>query len=111
LPRLLENVNFPKVITVLACVFGVSLGLCGLTAWLSSMNRLGGSDQMFLGFGMIEMAAMILSAVGLVLMTILWVFASAVNRVSGRSSSDPQKLFDNTDSNETNRSENGENHD
>ena len=41
MPRLLEHINFPKVVTVLAVSFGVALGACGLTA-LGSSHDLGG---------------------------------------------------------------------
>ncbi|HEX8811134.1 MAG TPA: hypothetical protein VF742_03990 [Terracidiphilus sp.] len=93
MPRLFEGINFPKVITILAAIFGVSLGLCGLTAILSN-TRLGQGGMLF-GLGMIELATIILSAVGLVIMTILWVVSAAFG--SFGTSADSQKLFDDSD--------------
>jgi hypothetical protein len=96
LPRLFEHVNFPKVITILASIFGISLGLCGLTAFLSTAGaRLGNLGGALMGLGMIELAAILLSAVGLVIMTILWVISAALGNSS--QSADLQKLFDGTD--------------
>jgi hypothetical protein len=101
LPRLLENVNFPKTVAVLASVFGVSLGLCGMTAFASlSLNRI---QSPFIAFfrpffpmaGVVELIAMALSAVGLVVVSILWVISSAVGGFGH--GNDPQKLFDGSD--------------
>jgi hypothetical protein len=95
LPRLFENVNFPKTITILAAVFGISLGLCGLTAFLSSISTRLNAGGALVGLGMIELAAILLSAVGLVIMTILWIISAAMG--SFGKSTDPQKLFDSSD--------------
>ena len=96
MPRLFESVNFPKVITILAAIFGVSLGLCGLTWFLSTTNtRFNSIGGGLIGLGMIELAAILISAVGLVIMTILWVISAAMGN-RGKSA-DPQKLFDDSD--------------
>lgn len=96
MPRLFESINFPKTITILAAIFGVSLGLCGLTWFLSTtgtrFNSIGGA---LFGLGMIELVAILVSAVGLVIMTILWVISAAVG--DRGKSTDPQKLFDDND--------------
>jgi hypothetical protein len=64
MPRLLENVNFAKIVTVLAIVFGVALGSCGITAVLAigggSINQSVGAAFMVLGYA--ELAVMILSS-------------------------------------------------
>lgn len=80
---------YTKAITILAIIFGVSLGLCGLTFAASTGMR--GDGQWIIILGLIELAAMILSAIGLVVTVIVWLIASANGY---RSSSDPQKLFD-----------------
>lgn len=87
MPRLLENINFPKVISVLAATFGIALGACGLTA-IASMKFPGMAS-----LGMLELAVIILSAAGLVLMAFLWVVASLLGQRQPR---DPeiQTLFD-----------------
>ncbi len=96
MPRLFENINFPKVITVLASIFGISLGLCGLTGFLSSVGgRFGNLAGALVGLGMIELAAILLSAFGLVIMTILWLVSSAIGGFGN--GADPQKLFVDSD--------------
>jgi hypothetical protein len=63
MPRLLENVNFPRLVTIFAVTFGLTLGACGLTA-------LAGSGKL-LALGMLELALMLLSAAGLLLTLIV----------------------------------------
>jgi hypothetical protein len=92
MPRLLESINFPKVVTVLAVTFGVALGACGLTALAANK----GAGQYLLPLGIIELAVMVLSAGGLVLTVIVWVVVAAIgNRGGGES--DTIKLFDDSD--------------
>ena len=71
---LVDRVNFAKVITVLAVTFGISLGLCGLTAVLSSQTR--GSGTVLIFIGILELIVIGLSALGLVVTVIVWVVAS-----------------------------------
>jgi uncharacterized Tic20 family protein len=69
-----DGINFAKIVTVLAIVFAISLGLCGVTVALTSTVHGGGS---VLIFGMIvEAIAMGLSALGLLVTVIVWVIAS-----------------------------------
>jgi len=91
---LVDHVNFAKIVTVLAVVFGISIGLCGLTAALSS--QMGGGGDFLLPLGIIELIAMGLSAVGLVLTVVVWVIASIVAGRGGRSDR-TIKLFDDED--------------
>jgi hypothetical protein len=104
---LIERVNFAKIITVLAIVFGVSLGLCGLTAALNASGIIRSNeefgDSILVGTGILELLGMAVSGVGLVVTTIVWVIASAVSP-SSRRSSDPQRLFD--DENDRDKDEN-----
>lgn len=89
MPRLLEHVNFPKIVTVLAITFGVALGACGLTALTSSTK----AAQYLLPFGLVELAVMALSALGLVLTVFVWLVAAAIgNRRPGTT-----RLFDDSD--------------
>jgi hypothetical protein len=78
---LVDRIPFAKIITVLAIIFGVSLGLCGMTAFISS--REGASGNYFVVFGIIELIAMAGSAAGLILTTIVWVVLSMI-RPGGR---------------------------
>lgn len=85
-----NGINFPKVITVLAITFGVSLGLCGLTAIASRVSQLAPA---LIPLGFLELGGILFSAVGLVVMTVLWVVATALDR-TGPSGDGPQRLFD-----------------
>lgn len=87
MPRFLEHVNFPKIVTVLAITFGVATGACGLTALASA--RAGGY---LLPLGIIELAVMALSALGLVLTVIVWLVVSAIGNRGGT-----VRLFDDSD--------------
>jgi len=94
MPRLLERVNFPKLVTVLAVTFAVALGTCGLTAFVGA--KWGGAYV--LPLGLVELAVIVLSGVGLLISVILWVVAAALgNSTAGES--DTIRLFDNSDKN------------
>jgi len=92
---LVDRVNFAKVITVLAVTFGISLGLCGLTAVLSSQTR--GSGTVLIFIGILELIVIGLSALGLVVTVIVWVVASIAAVHGGGKSDGPQKLFGDSD--------------
>jgi hypothetical protein len=88
--RLVDRIPFAKIITVLAIVFGISLGLCGVTAVLSSGDYIGGS---FLnGLGILVAAGILLSAAGLALMVVVFVTLAIFGSFSGEVSQ-PVKLF------------------
>lgn len=88
---LLDRIPFAKIVTVLAIVFGVSLGLCGVTFLVSSGGSSGAG--FLIGLGVVELAAMGLSAAGLILTIVVWVTLAAVRSFGGKVSQ-PQKLFD-----------------
>ena len=82
--RLVDRIPFAKIITVLAIVFGISLGLCGVTFVLSSG---GGSGSGFLiGLGILELVALGVSLAGLLLtllvLVTLSIFGSFSEKVS-----------------------------
>ena len=92
--RLVDRVNFAKIVTALAIVFGISLGMCGLTFLVS----VGGSSRagFFMSLGVLELVVMGLSAAGLILTVVVWVTLAVI--VSLReTSSQPQKRFDDGD--------------
>jgi hypothetical protein len=94
-PSWLERINFARIIAILAIVFGISLGLCGLNFFVvtSGMGREIGIAP-FLGFaGIAELALMALSGIGLVLAAIVWVIASMFGQFNNRNS-EPERLFD-----------------
>ncbi|HEU5352663.1 MAG TPA: hypothetical protein VFU55_13810 [Terracidiphilus sp.] len=93
MPRLLEHINFSKIVVILASTFGVALGACGLTALVS--RGINDNGQFLSYFGLLELAVMILSSIGLVLTIIIWVIASIFGNRGG-SDSEPIRIFDNS---------------
>ena len=92
--RWLEHINFPRIAFVLAVVFMVALGLCGLTAVFSR-----GSENIFFTLGMVELAVMVLSILGLFVTLIAWIVVSVLGS-AGYKGSEPQRLFDDSDKKE-----------
>jgi membrane protein implicated in regulation of membrane protease activity len=91
--RLIDRIPFAKIMAVLATVFGISLGLCGATFFLSIGGSRGGFGGFFVGLGVLELIAIFASAALLVLTLVvfvtLWIISSFSENVS-----QPQKLFD-----------------
>ncbi len=102
--RLIDRIPFAKIIAVLATVFGVSLGLCGVTFFFSIGGSRGSIGGFFVGLGVLELIAIVLSAAGLALTLLvvvtLWIFGSFSEKVS-----QPQKLFDEEDDTKIDRDE------
>jgi hypothetical protein len=96
--RWLERVNFSRIVMVLAVTFGIALGLCGLNfVAVSSLNGRGGPGTLLIATAWLELAAMIFSAVGLVLCLVGWGVRSMIATIRhGRST--PQRLFDDNNS-------------
>lgn len=89
MPRLLELINFKKIVIVLAASFGIALGTCGLTL-IAANHGAGGS---MLPLGLIEIAVMALSLVGLLLTLVVWGIAAAIGGRGGQTT----RLFDDSD--------------
>lgn len=69
--QLFNRIPFAKIVTVLAIVFGISLGLCGVTVVLSLRDNSGGN---FLnGLGMLVGVGLLLSLIGLLLTFLVFV--------------------------------------
>jgi len=88
--------SYPKALVAFAAVFLASSGLCGVqwaiaTSIHSDMGTLG-SFIIFLG--MLELAAMALSAIGIVLVLIAWPIARLYGRVAKPPKDRVQRLFD-----------------
>lgn len=83
---------------ILAITFGIALGLCGLNfAAVSGLRGRGGLGTLLITTAWLELAAMILSAVGLLLCLVGWGVRSVIaNLRHGRST--PQRLFDDDNS-------------
>ena len=69
--RLADRIPFKKIVTVLAIVFGISLGLCGVTFVVSSGGNNGGG--FLFGLGILELVALGLSLAGLLLTLLVFV--------------------------------------
>jgi hypothetical protein len=92
--RLIDRIPFAKIVTVLAVVIGVSLGLCGLTFVLSlGGGRAGG---FLMGFGILELAAIVLSVAALILTLVVLVTLLIFGSFSAKASQ-PQRLFEERD--------------
>jgi uncharacterized membrane protein len=91
MPRLLERINFAKVVATLAIILVVAIGACGLTALTANST---GSFAMPLGI--LELAVMILSAIALFVMLILWLIAAMIG-ANTRGGSETVRLSDTSD--------------
>jgi hypothetical protein len=92
---LVERIPFVKILIVLVVIFGVSLGMCGVSAVLGVANssHMGRSVSQILGFSfVIEIAGMVLSSVGLVVTVIAWAILG-IAASSSRNVAPPQQLF------------------
>jgi uncharacterized membrane protein len=100
--RLVDRIPFAKIITVLAIVFGLSLGLCGVTFVLSMGGGRGGG--FLVGLGILELIAIVLSAV-LVALTLVVLVTLLIFGSFSEKASQPQKLFDEEDDTKIDRNE------
>jgi membrane protein implicated in regulation of membrane protease activity len=100
--RLVDRIPFAKIVTVLAIVFGISLGLCGITFVLSMGG--GRSGGFLMGFGILELVVLGVSLAGLLLTLLVFVTLSIFGSFSGKVSQ-PQKLLDERDDTKTDRNE------
>jgi hypothetical protein len=91
---LVNRIPFAKIVVVLAIVFVLSLGTCGLTASLSSSSH---SQQNGYVVVMIAgLAGTVLSVLGMLVTAIVWVIMS-VTASSSRKNSEPQRQLDEKD--------------
>ena len=94
---LVDRIPFAKIITVLAVAFGLGIGLCGLDFFLA-WRGIGKNMQEF-GVGPLDalsLIVMVVSALGLVVVTFLWVVLAAVGSFS-RKDPEPLLLLDEKD--------------
>jgi hypothetical protein len=82
---------FAKIVVIFACTFGISLGLCGLSAFAGGLLH-GFSSKVPIIIGIAGGALFFLSAIGLVVSVIAWVIAGAIGGFN-RKTSGPQQLF------------------
>jgi len=93
---LVDRIPFAKILVVLTVVFGIALGLCGVTFVL---NASGGNSPAGLLLSIaapVELVMMALSFVGMVVVAIFWVVLS-VARGNKAEDSERQRLIDGKD--------------
>ena len=99
MPSFLERINFKRTVTILATVFGIALGLCGLNLLASRGGNLSNdATRILIGIGVLELTAIALSALGLILISILWIIATVLGK-KYQEDPDLQRLFDDSDNN------------
>jgi len=89
--------TFAKVVTVLAIVFVLSLGLCGLSAAVSSASS--GQNDVYAATLVIGLVGMLLSGLALLITLPLWLIVALASG-SSRNAAEPQKLFDDKNDND-----------
>lgn len=95
--RLIDRIPFAKITTVLAIVFGISLGLCGIAVVTSSGGNKGGSSLTV--FWTLELVAIVVSLAGLLLTLLVFVVLSIFGAFRREES---QSLFPPEDGDATN---------
>jgi hypothetical protein len=86
----------PKTLVILAAVFLVSAGLCGLQ-WNVNCGGLASAINILLPLGLLELAAMIVSGGWILIVSMVWA-AEALNQRFGKPPKDElQKLFGDED--------------
>lgn len=85
-----EITGFAKALVILAAVFLVASGLCGLQLFFDG-NATGSMPVLF-SLGLVELAAAILSAIGIVVVLLLWIGSALYRRIAGRVDADPTTL-------------------
>jgi hypothetical protein len=84
--------GYAKAVAVLAVVFGIGLGLCGLdSALLASLRNPNDEFGPNSFVGAVGAFVVLLSGAGLGVTVLVWVVASAVSAVSGNGS-EPRRL-------------------
>ena len=82
-----DRSGYAKVVTILAIVFGISLGLCGLTAAISGRITETGRNLLLVA-AWIEGFAIVLSFLGMIATLVLWAMSALFGRGQG---SDPRR--------------------
>jgi hypothetical protein len=88
--------GFAKILVILAAVFLVASGMCGLQMILANKITNGGGD-ILIPLGIAELAAMALSAMGIVLMLLAWIARAIYLQVSGAQEGGARKQPDAAD--------------
>jgi hypothetical protein len=87
-----EETSFAKTLVFLAAIFLVASGLCGLQWFFGNAQE----TPIFIPLGLIELAAMAFSAVGIVVVSLAWIGSTIYKRTADPGDADPKSLFDST---------------
>ena len=79
---LIEWIPFARIVTVLAIVFGISLGLCGVTFVFGTGSSAGAGS--WIGFGILGLVALGVSLAGLLLTLLVFVALKIFERFRRR---------------------------
>ena len=72
-----SRISFAKVVVVLAVVFGIGVGLCGLDIFLASKGIRKSTEEFGVGpLDGVSIVVMVVSALGLVITVIAWIGAA-----------------------------------
>lgn len=77
-----ELTGFPKALAVLAAVLLVSTGLCGMQLIIANGTK--SSASILMPLGIAELAAILLSALGIMVVLIAWLVSALYHRVGTR---------------------------
>jgi len=97
-----EITGLPKALVFLAAVLLVSSGLCGLQLLISNSNNASGGWPLFILFGLIELTAIVVSAVGIVVVLVLWTGSALYRRIARPEVDNPQSPFDSSEDSKPN---------
>jgi quinol-cytochrome oxidoreductase complex cytochrome b subunit len=86
--------TFAKVVTVLAIVFILSLGMCGLSAAISSASS--GQNDIYAVTMVIGLVGMVVSGLAVFVTLPLWLIVALASG-SSRKAAEPQKPYDGND--------------
>jgi hypothetical protein len=86
---------FAKAFVILVAVFIIASGMCGLQWVIVAHSQ--GDGTFLIGLGVIELAAMALSAIGIVAVLLLWIASAIYKRIASPEADDPKSLFESPD--------------
>jgi len=91
--------SYPKALVAFAAVFLASSGLCGVQWEIATSidNKMGTLGSFIIFLGVLELAAMALSAIGMIVVLIAWPISRLYDRVAKPPKDRVQRLFDKED--------------
>jgi len=102
----LEENGFPKTILILAVIFLVSSGLCGLQLIVANSSGGSSSGWVLIPLGIAELIAMLLSAGGIVVVCVLWIASTVYGRYAHPDRGETLHIFEDSDSDSSTEEDN-----